>query len=60
MGDRLDTRYIPRLKFVLDKGVKHSLAVARILEEVLPEDMEGPEGSEPPESVDPDIDGAED
>ena len=40
VGDRLDTRYIPRLKFVLDKGVKSSLAVARILEDVLPEDPE--------------------
>ena len=38
VGDRLDTRYIPRLKFVVDKGVKSSLAVARILEDVLPED----------------------
>lgn len=37
IADRLDTRYIPRLKFEIDKGVKHSLAVARILEEVLPE-----------------------
>ena len=60
VGDRLDTRYIPRLKFVLDKGVKHSLAVARILEEVLPEDEEAPEGSASSESVEPDIDGAED
>ena len=38
--DNWDNRYIPRLKFVLDKGVKSSLAVARILEDVLPEDPE--------------------
>ena len=46
VGDRLDTRYIPRLKFVLDKGVKSSLAVARILEDVLPEDPEPDTSSE--------------
>ena len=37
VGNRIDTRYTPRLKFVLDQGVKHSLAVARILSEVLPD-----------------------
>ena len=36
VADRLDTRYIPHLRFVIDKGVKHSLAVAQILEQVLP------------------------
>ena len=60
VGDRLDTRYIPRLKFVLDKGVKHSLAVARILEEVLPEDAEPSDDSESAQAADSDIDGAED
>ncbi|HRX79880.1 MAG: 30S ribosome-binding factor RbfA [Planctomycetaceae bacterium] len=37
VGNRIDTRYTPKLRFVLDQGVKHSLAVARILNEVLPE-----------------------
>lgn len=37
VGKRIDTRYIPRLTFVLDKGVKHSLEVSRILDEVLPQ-----------------------
>ena len=37
VGNRIDTRYTPKLKFVLDQGVKHSLAVARILNEVLPD-----------------------
>ncbi|MDA1052137.1 MAG: 30S ribosome-binding factor RbfA [Planctomycetota bacterium] len=37
VGNRIDTRYTPKLKFVLDQGVKHSLAVARILSEVLPD-----------------------
>lgn len=36
IGDRLDTRYTPRVTFVLDKGIKNAEAVARILQEVLP------------------------
>jgi len=33
---RIDTRYTPRLRFELDHGVKHSIEVSRILNEVLP------------------------
>lgn len=33
---RIDTRYTPRLRFLLDQGVKHSIEVSRILNEVLP------------------------
>jgi ribosome-binding factor A len=33
---RIETRYTPRLRFILDKGVKHSLEVSRILGELLP------------------------
>jgi len=36
VGKRIDTRYTPRLQFVLDQGIKHALVVTRILEEVLP------------------------
>ena len=36
IADRIDTRYTPRLQFLLDKGVKNSLEVSRILKEVLP------------------------
>ena len=36
IADRIETRYTPRLTFVLDKGVKNSLEVLRILNEVLP------------------------
>jgi ribosome-binding factor A len=32
---RIDTRYTPRLRFVLDQGVKKSIEVARILDDVL-------------------------
>lgn len=36
IAERIDTRYTPRLFFVLDKGVKNALEVSRILQEVLP------------------------
>ncbi len=37
VGKRIETRYTPRLEFVLDLGVKRSIEIARILREVLPE-----------------------
>ena len=40
IGDRIDTRYIPRLQFVLDQGVKHSLEISRILQDVLSPEAE--------------------
>ncbi len=48
VGRRIDTRYTPHLKFVLDQGVKHSVAVARILNEVLPDETSAASGDEPP------------
>ena len=36
IAERLVARYTPRLTFVLDKGVKKSLEISRILREVLP------------------------
>ncbi|MBN1395474.1 MAG: 30S ribosome-binding factor RbfA [Pirellulales bacterium] len=38
IAERIDIRYTPKLNFLLDQGVKHSIAVSRILKEVLPED----------------------
>jgi ribosome-binding factor A len=38
IGERIDTRYTPRLKFELDMGVKKSLEIARLLSDVLPEE----------------------
>ena len=38
ISNRIDTRYTPRLEFVLDDGVKKSIEIARILREVLPEE----------------------
>lgn len=34
---RVETRYTPRLRFVLDQGVKHSIEVDRLLGELLPD-----------------------
>jgi ribosome-binding factor A len=36
IAERIDTRYIPKLRFEIDAGVKHSLEIARVLGEVLP------------------------
>jgi ribosome-binding factor A len=44
INDRIDTRYTPRLQFVLDMGVKKSLEIAQILNRVLSED-DAAEGS---------------
>jgi ribosome-binding factor A len=49
---RIDTRYTPRLRFVLDPGVKHALEISRILSEVLPRDDLA--SDEPEEVIEPD------
>jgi len=36
VAKRIDTRYTPRLTFMLDLGVKRSLEISRILQRVLP------------------------
>jgi ribosome-binding factor A len=36
IAERIDTRYVPRLTFKLDAGVKQSIEIARVLGEVLP------------------------
>ena len=45
LADRLQTRFTPVITFVLDKGVKNSIAVARLINEALAEQKPGgPEG----------------
>ena len=51
---RIETRYTPRLTFLLDKGVKHSIEVSRLLSELLP-----PASEEAPAEEAPDQDGDE-
>lgn len=47
ISDRIDTRYTPRIKFELDQGVKNSIAIAKMLSEVLPD--EPSDADTPPE-----------
>ncbi len=37
VAKRIDTRYTPVLKFVLDQGLKKSIEINEILESVLPD-----------------------
>lgn len=52
IADRIETRYTPRLQFQMDKGVKNSLEVARILAEVLPK-QQAPPADQPAGSQEP-------
>ncbi|MEM9658881.1 MAG: 30S ribosome-binding factor RbfA [Planctomycetota bacterium] len=36
VAQRIDTRYTPRIRFELDMGVKKSVAISQLLDEVLP------------------------
>lgn len=38
VSKRIDTRYTPRIRFEIDMGVKNSIAIARMLNDVLPTD----------------------
>lgn len=51
-ANRIDTRYTPRLEFLLDQGVKKSIEISRILDEVLPssEPSQAPSGPDEPET----------
>lgn len=40
IAKRIDTRYTPRITFHIDMGVKRSIAIARLLDDVLPDDDE--------------------
>jgi ribosome-binding factor A len=42
IAKRIDTRYTPRIMFELDMGVKKSIAIARLLDEVRPENTDEP------------------
>ena len=42
---RIDTKYTPKLEFVIDKGMQNALSVTRILEEVLPQERAANESS---------------
>lgn len=44
ISQRIDTRYTPRLTFMLDQGIKNAMRVTQILKEVLP--AEHPDGDD--------------
>lgn len=50
---RLDLRYTPKLNFLLDQGVKHSIEIAQILDRVLPKEPTDEDRPESPEDVPP-------
>jgi ribosome-binding factor A len=43
ISDRIDTRYTPKLQFMIDEGVKKSLAITQLLNELLPKTDASPE-----------------
>jgi ribosome-binding factor A len=51
IAKRIDTRYTPRIMFELDMGVKKSIAIAKLLDDVLPEPTNEPveEGDRAPD-----------
>lgn len=46
VAERIDTRYTPRIDFILDMGVKNSIEITRILKQVLPDDAVAAEQAE--------------
>ena len=52
IADRIETRYIPKLRFVLDQGVKNVLAVGEILERIREEKEGGTTAQTKTESTD--------
>jgi len=49
IAERIDTRYVPRLTFKLDAGVKQSIEIARVLGEVLPTTVAAPGSEDEPQ-----------
>lgn len=56
IADRIETRYTPKLEFVLDKGIQHSLLVNEILQKIHDEKKTDASTDEVLESVDESID----
>jgi ribosome-binding factor A len=52
ISDRIDTRYTPRLRFELDMGVKKSLTISQLLNELLPGETASPAANEDNENGD--------
>ncbi len=52
IAERIEIRYTPKLTFILDQGVKRSIAVAKILQEVLPPEKPADDDSTEPAASD--------
>jgi ribosome-binding factor A len=50
---QIELRYTPRLKFVLDQGVKRSIEISQILRQVLPQPTAADAGEPAPEDAVP-------
>lgn len=63
IADRIDTRYVPVLKFVLDQGVKKSAEASQLIREAMGEQQAAPEaeleGLDADELMDDDTDSDE-
>lgn len=44
LGDRMRSRFVPVIQFILDKGVKNSLEISRLINEALGKEPEQREG----------------
>lgn len=58
INERIDTRYVPKIRFVLDQGVKNSIEVTRILDEVLPQETaekDSESSDAPPTEIDTEL-----
>ena len=53
IAERIDTRYTPKLTFVADAGVKKSLAVTRILDQIAHENQVSKSATDNPTEGDP-------
>jgi ribosome-binding factor A len=51
IAKEIDTRYTPRLTFILDQGVKKSIEIALLLKDVLPADEEAEIAAAEPDEV---------
>lgn len=54
VGQRVDTRYTPRLEFILDMGVKHSVEINKILDRLSAERRGNDASSDSEENLNPD------
>ena len=59
IAKKIDLRYTPRLKFILDQGVKRSSEISQILKQILPESAESDESETRFEDAPPSRKGAD-